>query len=722
MSIDDPAGWREARAVGELVERQAERQPAAPALRAPGREHLDFGGLHRRIREFAGALRELGIRPDDRVAIVIDNGSEAAFVLLAVMSIATAAPLNPAYAASEFSFHLTDLRAKTLIVQSQGSLAVQCARDLGLAIVHVRAAAGGVAGRISWSTEGGVDARGHIDAPATPSNRLALVLHTSGTTARPKIVPLRHCQLMVSARSITESLALTSLDVSLVVMPLFHIHGLMAGLLSPLYAGASAYCAPAFHPERFFDWLGESEATYYSAVPSMHQAIVERGQATPPERIRHRLRFARSSSSALAPGLSSKLESLFGVPVVEAYGMTEAAHQIATNPLPPGARRAGSVGLACGVEVSIVDGSGRSLLAGEGGEIVIRGDSVISEYENDPEASSGTVFADGWFRTGDQGFIDIDGYVHITGRLKHVINRGGEKISPDEIENMLLGHPGVSQAVAFAVPHGSLGEEVAAAVVRQAGGSITEHELRAHALAKLAPFKIPKRIVFVTEIPRGPSGKIQRIGLAARLGVGLSGAEGQPESEPASPPGKSAPPDPRDAPSARTRLTREEWEDALCRAWQEVLHVERIGRTDNLFLDHGADSLSALSALEKLERRVGGTIDTDVFAREVTIQAQAMRLAVAAEGARTTAISLNEGTLLTPLWMIGDLFLCSAIARYMDRDVPLRVLQDPHDSDDGSFESIEAAGRYLLREPPEGVGGGPPDRPRRLLDCREDCL
>jgi oxalate---CoA ligase len=690
MSIDDPAGWRAAPTIGELFERLAKGQPAAPALRAPGKEPIDFGGLHRRIREFAHVLRELGIRPDDRVAIVIDNGPEAAFVLLAVMSAATAAPLNPACAADEFSFYLTDLRARALIVQSQGSPAVECARDLGLPIVHVRAA-GGAAGRISWSTEGGVGAAADIDVAATPENGVALVLHTSGTTARPKIVPLRHRHLMVSARNIAESLALTTSDVSLVVMPLFHIHGVMAGLLSPLSAGASANCAPPFHPGRFFEWLEGSEATYYSAVPSMHQAIVDRGKATPPERIRHRLRFVRSSSSALAPALMANLESLLGVPAVEAYGMTEAAHQIATNPLPPGSRRAGSVGRPCGVQVSIVDGRGQSLLPGEAGEIVVRGDSVIAEYENDLGAS-GPVFVDGWLRTGDQGFTDFEGYVHITGRLSQVINRGGEKISPDEIEDMLLGHPGVSQAVAFAVPHGSLGQEVAAAVVRGAGEPVTEPELRAHALARLAPFKIPKRIVFVTEIPRGPSGKIRRVDLAARLGVGLPGAEGQPESAP--PPPRAAPPEPMDAPSPLTRLARAEWEEALRVVWQEVLRVERIGRTDNLFLDHGADSLSALSALEMLERRVGVAIEADVFAREVTIQAQATRLAIATEGAHATAISLNEGTLPSPLWMIGDLFLCSGIARHMDRDVPLRVLRDPHDSDDGTFESVEAAGRY----------------------------
>jgi acyl-CoA synthetase (AMP-forming)/AMP-acid ligase II len=345
------------------------------------------------------------------------------------------------------------------------------------------------------------------------------MLHTSGTTSRPKLVPLSQINLTTSARNIAASLDLTAADRCLNVMPLFHIHGLIAAVLSSLGAGGAVVCTPGFDAFKFFDWLRDSKPSWYTAVPTMHQLILQRARGRGDVIESNRLRFLRSSSAALPPSLMEQLEQAFDAPLVEAYGMTEASHQMACNPLPPGERKPGSVGRGTGVELAVMDERGALLPGGDSGEVVIRGASVTRGYESNPEANAG-AFADGWFRTGDQGYLDSDGYLFLTGRLKEIINRGGEKVSPREVDEVLLQHPAVEQAVTFAVPHPRLGEEVAAAVVLLGGETAGERELREHAARHLAGFKVPRRIVFVDEIPKGPTGKLQRIGLAQQLGLG----------------------------------------------------------------------------------------------------------------------------------------------------------------------------------------------------------
>jgi acyl-CoA synthetase (AMP-forming)/AMP-acid ligase II len=325
-------------------------------------------------------------------------------------------------------------------------------------------------------------------------------------------VPLRQRHLARSARNIAASLRLTAADRSLTVMPLFHIHGIMAGLLAPLSAGGSVVCTPGFDAFTFHRLLDELEPTYYTAVPTMHQMVLARA----PARRASRLRFVRSSSASLPGPVLGGLEQLFGVPVIEAYGMTEAAHQMASNPLPPGVAKPGSVGLAAGIELAILDDADRELAPGERGEVAIRGATVVDGYENNPAANE-AAFTGGWFRTGDEGMLDEDGYLFLTGRLKEQINRGGEKISPVEIDAVLLAHPAVAEAVTFAIPHEKLGEEVGAAVVLVEDDAATEADLRAYLRERLAAFKVPKRIVIVAEIPKGATGKLQRIGLAEKL-------------------------------------------------------------------------------------------------------------------------------------------------------------------------------------------------------------
>jgi acyl-CoA synthetase (AMP-forming)/AMP-acid ligase II len=302
-------------------------------------------------------------------------------------------------------------------------------------------------------------------------------------------------------------------------MPLFHIHGLIGALLSTLDAGASVFCTPGFAALKFFSWMSEADPTWYTAVPTMHQAILGRADRNREIIERGRLRLIRSSSASLPPQVMKALEESFGAPVIESYGMTEASHQMASNPLPPRERKPGSVGVAAGPEVGVMDDRGELLPPGSVGEVVIRGPNITRGYQNNPGAN-GAAFVHGWFRTGDQGVLDSDGYLRLTGRLKEIINRGGEKISPREVDEVLLDHPAVAQAVTFALPHDKLGEDVAAAVVLREGACVTENELRAFSRARLAEFKVPGTVVFVQEIPKGPTGKLQRIGLAEKLGLG----------------------------------------------------------------------------------------------------------------------------------------------------------------------------------------------------------
>jgi acyl-CoA synthetase (AMP-forming)/AMP-acid ligase II len=293
---------------------------------------------------------------------------------------------------------------------------------------------------------------------------------------------------------------------------------LIAGILAPLAAGGSVFCPPPFNALRFFAWMEEAVPTWYTAVPTMHQAILARGGRHQALTQAHPLRFIRSSSASLPPQTLAELEAVFGAPVLEAYGMTEAAHQMTSNPLPPRQRKPGTVGIAAGPEVAIMDGEGTLLPPGQTGEIVIRGENVTPGYENNPAATA-EAFKGGWFRTGDQGIVDDDGYVRISGRLKEIINRGGEKISPREVDDVLMAHPAVQQAVTFALPHRTLGEDVAAAVVLRVGMHATEQDLRDFVAARLIAFKVPRKVLFLDELPKGATGKPQRIGLADKLGL-----------------------------------------------------------------------------------------------------------------------------------------------------------------------------------------------------------
>jgi acyl-CoA synthetase (AMP-forming)/AMP-acid ligase II len=499
-----------------LIELLETGNGANTAISAPGRQPLTYEAFRGLARRTIAHLNGLGIGRNDRLAIVLPNGPEMASAFACLGAGATTAPLNPAYRVDEFDFYLNDLKACALIVDREGNKAAEeAAIRLKLPVLRLEASQDDPAG--FFTLAGAPLAKTPSPGPAEADD-IALILHTSGTTSRPKIVPLSQKNVTASAHHIRATLALSPSDRCLNIMPLFHIHGLIAAVLSSLAAGAAIVATPGFNALKFFAWLDETRPSWYTAVPTMHQAILARAERNRDIIARAHLRFIRSSSSSLPPQVMSELEAAFSCPVIESYGMTEAAHQMASNPLPPLARKAGSVGIAAGPEIAIMSEAGQILKPEAVGEIVIRGPNVTQGYEANPKANA-EAFAHGWFHTGDQGTMDREGYLRITGRLKEIINRGGEKISPREVDEVLMDHPAVAQVVTFALPHDKLGEDVAAAIVLREGRQASERELRDFVAGRLADFKVPRKLVFLDEIPKGATGKLQRIGLAAKLGL-----------------------------------------------------------------------------------------------------------------------------------------------------------------------------------------------------------
>jgi len=660
---------REQVSIRHLLTAQAACIPQAVALAAPGRAPLTYERLVKHIDYVTDALRGMGVGRERRVALVLPQGPEMAVASVAVAAAATCAPINPAYRSVEYESYLTQFNIGALIVQTGlESEARAVAERQGIPVIELRPSDEAEVGLFAFR---GLKRSSPSDGGAPGSDDIALILPTSGTTSRPKIVPLTHRNLCTSAINMGQSLSLGEADRCLNMMPLFHIHALMV-TLSSLVAGGSVVCAQTPEASQFFRLLDEFSPTWYSAVPTIHLTILSHASHYS-EIIRRRpLRFIRSSSSALSAKTAADLEAMFTAPVIEAYGMTEAAHQIATNRLPPGARKFGSVGLAAGPEVAVMDESGNRLSSGERGEIVIRGPSVMSGYEGDPRFND-TVFTKGWFRTGDEGFIDDDGYIFISGRLKEIINRGGQKIAPREVDEALMSHPAVAQAVTFAMPHRTLGEDVAAAIVLREEVAATEAEIREFARQRLAGYKVPRRVLLVSEIPRGATGKLQRLGLADRLGV-LPGEPGLAEEK--------RPPDPL--------------EHELVRIWEEVLGVRPIGITDDFF-ELGGHSLLAVEMINQVEQvcgyRVplatlfgGATIEhiaTVLLERKISVERRSRLIEIQGRGSRPPFVFLHGD-------YGGGGFYCRKLARFLGQDQPLYALP-PHGLDgEPAPQSIEA--------------------------------
>ncbi|WOL02721.1 hypothetical protein Cni_G11440 [Canna indica] len=498
-----------------VLRKAAGEFPSRRAIFVPGRLDLTHARLQQLVDSTAVSLSAAGIRPGDVVALAFPNTIELVIMFkAAIRARAVAAPLNPAYTREEFVFYISDSEAKLLVTNVEGNAAAEAAAT-EVGIPRAVASFPDPSGPFQLSVPGyqaGADSSasaiaGRINDPSD----IALFLHTSGTTSRPKGVPLTQLNLTASVKNIRSVYRLTEADSTVIVLPLFLVHGLVAALLSSLSAGASVTLPAAgrFSASTFWADMCASGATWYTAVPTIHQILLDR-HAVQPEPAYPQLRFIRSCSASLAPVIMEHLEAAFGAPVLEAYAMTEASHQMASNPLPEdGPRKPGAVGRPTELEMVILDEEGTPRPPSVPGEVCIRGLNVTKGYKNNTEANK-AAFAFGWFHTGDVGYLDADGYLHLIGRIKELINRGGEKISPIEVDAVLLDHPDVAQAVAFGVPDNKYGEEINCAVIPREGAEIDEADVVRHCLKYLAAFKVPKRVFITDSLPKTATGKIQR--------------------------------------------------------------------------------------------------------------------------------------------------------------------------------------------------------------------
>ncbi len=578
---------------------------ASPAILAPGLPAISYAELAIGIERVGDALAALGFGRGHRIATALPDSRDAGLAMLGAMTWATCAPLNPGLEPDASATLFAQLRIDALIVAEGDTSSVGAAAlAAGLPIIRVSAAATGGADLVALRAE---SPRAPV-APVPPlPEDVALVMHTSGTTTRPKVVPSTHRALCVPGRRPT----LAADDRFLCISPLHTSSGIGNGLTRPLRAGASTVLCPGFDAELFFSWLDTFRPTYFSASPTVHAAIMDavlsRRHALPGS-----LRFVRSSSNGMAASLQEKLESVLGVPVIQGYGSTEAG-LIAEDAPPPGQRRAGSVGKAAGTEILIVDEHDAAMPAGSVGEILVRGPAVMLGYENDPEANR-RAFHEGWFRTGDLGHLDPDGYLYITGRVKEMINRGGLKVAPAEVDAAFLRHPAVQDAATVGIPHPSLGEDVAIAVILRPGATISATALRAWALAELAPFKVPTSVAFVREFPRNALGKVRRAALAQSLEGTL---------RPAFVPPRNAD------------------EIFVAGIFSALLEQSAVGALDNFF-ELGGDSLRAAQVLARVAAATGIELTPAVLFESPTVEQFALRLRDARCEARSPAMDTPQ--------------------------------------------------------------------------------
>ena len=642
-------------------------------------EPFRYGALKASVEAIARQFRMLGLTREDRVALVLPNGPDLAVTFLAVASCATAVPLNPAFREQEFDGYFESLKVSVVLLgPGSDSPAAGVAGKHHLPVLelfHDRTAFSG-----GFNLRGETGRAPSAEAPSR-AGEIALLLHTSGTTGRHKSVPLTHENVCRAAASLCSSVALSKSDRCLNVMPLHYIHGLSA-LLATITSGGSIVCAPGFSDSKFFEWMKTFRPTWYTASPTIHQAVFEGAAGHRDVIAGHALRFIRSASSAMPVQLIQAMEKEFRVPFVEAYGMTETSPQIASNGLASTQRKLGSVGKAAGPEVRIMDDNGSLLPAVQNGEIVVRGQNVMKGYENDPVANT-MAFSNGWFRTGDLGYLDEEGFLFVTGRKKEMINRGGEKVSPREIDVILLEHPAVAEAAAFALPHPRLGEEVAAVVRLRTGVQGSEEGIREFVADRVAEFKVPRRIIIAREIPKSSAGKIKRSDLAEQLGITPHASLGASATGPAAAP--------------KDQL---EWQ--LVKIWERVLHTPSVGVRDNFF-ELGGHSLLAVTLFEEIEKMTGRSHPLAMLLQAPTVERLASVLRQ--EGwrvPRSSLVPIQPAGSKPPLFCAhgggGNVLSFEALGRHLGTDQPLYGLQSFGLDGGTPYRCVEDMAEHYLRD------------------------
>ena len=678
----------------DAVRRWGQVQPEAPAVMGEGGYVLTYRGLVAAMDRIRDALRHAGLGKGSRIAIVHSGGAEMAALLLGVMNGATAVPLNPSFTRSEFIDGLGARRAAGLILDPDLQDAADAAAGaLGIPVIDSSALPG-----IDPRTLDRVPPCDPLTISEEPPSveDTAIVFGSSGTTARSKIVPYRHRHIVAHTTLDMRALELCPGDVGLAIRPL-HYAGPFFDVADVLFSGGGVIVLPTLEATRFFRLLREKDVTWYVGGPTHHRAIHAHALQNPDDLQGVRLRLIRTASAPLEPEIAKGLERLFAAPVATSYSCTEAGRIALSYPgLAP--RKPESVGrpidrlgfAGAGVRIRSLDG--RFLPDGEHGEVVVRGPQVIDGYENAPDLNA-EAFVDDWFRTGDEGFLDADGYLMLTGRIKEMINRGGEKVSPAEVDTALMAHPGVREAATFPIPHATLGEEVAVAVVQETGARLTDEHLSRYLLGRLSGFKVPRRFFFVDAIPKTDTGKIQRYRLAEALGVA-------PEAGPV----RGAPAD-RDATPLETRLQG---------LWAEALGLPHVGLNDNFFL-LGGDSLRAIELFLRIERELGAPLPPSALFEAGTVAEMARRIEGDAPGG--PLVALKPGGTRPPFFCVhagdGHVIGFRHLARLLGDDQPFYALQPPWAYGRGPLpktveeiaETYVAAIRRVRPHGPYAIGG-----------------
>jgi len=666
-----------------LIRQHAALRPAAPAIVTVGAAPLDYRGLLQRSDALGRLLRQAGIGRDGRVGVMLPSGSALASALVGVFSHAVAVPLDPRLTAAELEDLRTRARLDAILTDSAGRLPTnRPARSLPFE------AGGEPLELLVYGPRGG-----RAEERSETLECLAMILRTSGTTALPKLVALSHGNMAARAERLRTWLHLSEADRALCFVPLYYAHGLETALFAPLAVGGSLACPPSAEPGGpagdVLAWLAELEPTYYSAGPTFQRMILDRAQAAPAGGLRHRLRLIQGGGAPLPAPEQAAIEAVFGVPVLEAYGLSESG-QLASNAWAADERRAGTVGRPVPGTVALraEDGTvvpAESAGAGAAGEILGRGPVLTPGYLDD-DGRPRTVLQDGWFPTGDIGAIDADGFLTVTGRLKDIVNRGGEKISPAEVDRALLHHPEVSQAAAFAVAHPRLGEDLAAAVVLRPGATVTALQLRRFLADRLVPFKVPRRIHLVPELPKGATGKVNRSALR-----GLFAAREQ-----------------------RVQV-RSTLEFEITRLWARLLGRESVDPSADFF-ELGGDSLLAVEMRLALEQLTGREVPEGLLFEAATARQLANAIIADDLGPDRTLLPLRATGSKAPLFFFdGDLggggYYMRRVATWLDPERPLWLLR-PFELERGRLPPIEAmAAHYLslLRaagiRPPYRFGG-----------------
>jgi len=604
----------------DLLSHYARSAPDRCAILAPGRLPMTYDTLWLQTRDVVRGLRRFGVGRTDRVAVVLPEGPEAAVAMIAVAAGAVCVPLNPGFTYDEYRRYFGELHLAALLTHAHSnSPSRRAAHALGIPMIEVVARSHDGAGAFSIVGQASRRAAGEQFASNADD---AFILLTSGSTSRPKTVPLTHASVCLSAFNVGTAIELAARDRLLSVLPLFHGHGLISGLLAALAAGSSVVSTSGFDARAFFGWLTEFRPTWYTAVPAIHQAILREADRQKRRARRSSLRLVRSASTSLSRDVLGGLGALFGVPVIDTYGMTEAATQIAANSLQR--QKPGSVGRPAGPEIAILDSEGRRLGSGRRGEIALRGPTIARGYDNDAAATA-SAFRDEWFRTGDLGYLDAEGYLFIVGRIKEIIHKGGQKVVPAEVEGALLCHPDVTEAAVFPVPHGRLGADVAAAVVLRQDAKVSTQRLRDFARERLAGFKVPGLIRIVPEIPKGGGGKIKRGELAAAF--------------------SKAPPttDKRgdEMVSPRSGLQRQ-----LAGIWAELLDIDQVGVDQDVFA-LGVDSLAMTQMILRLEERFGVDFSFEDIFSAPTVAALALHVEQSKKHSTDLSLSSSDPTMET---------------------------------------------------------------------------